>query len=347
VFVLFFSGCDLIKELYGDVEDKVYGNSGGDDGSGGEIGGGGGEADGGGEVYGGDEPGTEEPGGGGGTVAGSVWKGVPINGAYSIPNIKYKFGVSEEVTGTASVEAAFQELHAFIQAGGLTSKPNVIKLGDYIDLEGGLTVIKDVGGEIALSFSKEADKPKLRLIVVGINSFTKNGNNTPHVVFQFADFPGTHRMNLVVSSSENGFKQDTNAGGYAGSEMYPYVKGNFFTGLKRAGVTEDVLWPPTRTVSTNNTTGAGTLTDLLWLPTEREMAGEGVQTNAPQGETAENQARLEYYTTPELRKKSGAYWLASTIYSSSTNFSYVASNGVTGGGSSSASLGIAPAFCVQ
>jgi hypothetical protein len=312
------------------------------------------------EFLGEEEPGEEKPGGeggGGGTEAGSVWKGEPINGASSQLNIKFKFGVSEDVTGTDGVEAAFQELHAFIQAGGLASKPNVIKLGDYIDLEGGLQVAPSAPvnslndaqrGAISLpALSGQSANPKLRLIVVGINSFTKNGNNTPHVVFQFADFPGTHWMNWRAEAADNLWTSNYNAGGYAASEMYPYVKGNFFTGLKSAGVPEDVLWPPTRTVSTNNTTGAGPLTDLLWLPTEREMVGEEVQNNAAQGETAENQARLEYYTTPASRTKSGAYWLASTIYSSSTNFSYVASNGATGGSISSASLGIAPAFCVQ
>ncbi|MDR1231579.1 MAG: DUF6273 domain-containing protein [Spirochaetaceae bacterium] len=293
----------------------------------------------------------------GGTEEDSVWKGEPVNGAYSIPNIKYKFGISEEVTGTVGVEAAFQELHAFIQAGGLTSKPNVIRPGDYIDLEGGLKVSAygltgAEGGAISLpALSGQSTNPKLRLIVVGINSFTKNGNNTPHVVFQFADFPGAHRMN----------NSESNSGGYEQSEMRKYLvpvasvdgSGNFLDGLvKTAGVPQGVLWGPARTVSTGSNSGAGTLTDPLWLPTIWELFGtnndDGGDQIAASAEKTENQARLEYYISDDLRKKSGGYLLASAEANGGDGFCRVNTSGaISSSTANSTTSGIAPAFCVQ
>ncbi|MDR1148199.1 MAG: DUF6273 domain-containing protein [Spirochaetaceae bacterium] len=285
-------------------------------------------------------------------------------------SIKEKLGIT--TAGKTAVTDTFTALHEFIQAGGLTDKntSGMIELGDWIDLEDRLqvdpsaqveaeteTLTEAQMGKIDLSFSKEDDKPKLRLIVVGINSFQSKededaykyqgeGTPPPHVVFQFAGLPGTHRMNWIESTLQSGWETGTNAGGYAASEMYSYVTGNFFTGLKNAGVPEGVLWAPTRTVSTS-WTAVGPLSDPLWLPTEREMF-ETLQYNTAQGETAANQARLEYYTTPELRKKSDAsYWLASVIYSNNTNFAVVTKTGTSDGAYSTSSYGVAPAFCVQ
>jgi hypothetical protein len=51
-------------------------------------------------------------------------------------NIKAKFGIIE--TGIPGVTGTVNRLSQCIKAGGLTS--GVIQLGDWIDLEGGLTV---------------------------------------------------------------------------------------------------------------------------------------------------------------------------------------------------------------
>jgi hypothetical protein len=67
-----------------------------------------------------------------------VWKGEPVQNAEDLDSIKAKFGVT--ATGTGGVEAAFQELSAFIRNGGLENDAFVIKFGDWIDLEGGLSV---------------------------------------------------------------------------------------------------------------------------------------------------------------------------------------------------------------
>jgi hypothetical protein len=153
----------------------------------------------------------------------------------------------------------------------------VIRLGDWIDLEGGLTVEDHNAGGGGFSSGDEgmhwnanitlngADKGKMcGLIVVGINPFKDlNGNGgTPHVVFQFQNIPVLRRMNPTAS----------NAGGYPESEMRVYLTGEFLSGLKDAGVPEGVLWGPSRVVS-GKENGAKTINDTLWLPTEREMFG--------------------------------------------------------------------------
>jgi hypothetical protein len=141
------------------------------------------------------------------------------------PSIKAKFGI--EVTGTKGVTAAFYELHAYSAAGGLADQNNVIRLGDWIDLEDGLKVDAygegdATGGfEVANTAITPSPLPSgygnklLRLIVVGINSFKgKNGNDdTPHVVFHFKNVPIMRRMNSTK----------TNAGGYPASEMRKYL----------------------------------------------------------------------------------------------------------------------------
>jgi hypothetical protein len=288
----------------------------------------------------------------------------------SNPSIKAKFGIDS--TGTDGVKKTFNTLSAYIQAGGLEDENNVIRLGDWIDLEGGLTVgaYDGWGSFTATNTDLGSDKGYLlRLIVVGINSFhsgrgmidsntiTQNGDTngkyditdndaTPHVVFQFQNIPVKHRMNST----------DTNAGGYAASKMRSYVTGNFLAGLKNAGVPEGTLWAPKRIVSLRN--GQGELEDLLWLPTEREMFGKNAN-SVSADETEENQARLEYYDSNGKRKKhlgdssSMRYWLASPSYRevySGVNRVFCAVGGTYGAtdyNEAGAYHGCVPAFCVR
>jgi hypothetical protein len=297
-------------------------------------------------------------------------------------SIKAKFNVTE--TGRTGVAKAFSELHTFIQAGGLANQPNIIKLGDWIDLEGGLAVSPyggsdgNGGGGFALDPTKAMEKVTkqgqpwgtlCRLIVVGINSFNeKNNNNTPHVVFQFQSIPVMRRMNA----------SDTNEGGYEVSEMRKYlapvendsINGNFLKGLIEAGVPDEVLWAPVRILS-KSSNGADTvpLSDKLWLPTEREMFRDGKSTYAEglysaDSETEDNQARLAYYTTDSTRLKvwherkdrypnmtnlGSDYWTGSTYSGSSLTFTIVRDTGGNhdAGNGASSVLGVAPAFCVN
>jgi hypothetical protein len=252
-------------------------------------------------------------------------------------SIKDRFGITS--SGKAAVTETFNTLSAYIKTAAFSSSSNVIQLGDWIDLEGGITVgAYGTGGGFSYTpaqavepvtwtvtntvfFPARTAEPRgtrCRLIVVGINSFKNlNGNGaTPHVVFQFQNIPVNRRMNSGM----------TNGGGYRDSEMRKYLvevgdsnadpnDGKFLEGLKAAGVPEGALWAPKRVVSVKN--GQGELEDLLWLPTERELFENGKSTYQYEGttygpynprsvtadETAANQARLEYYTTNESRLK--------------------------------------------
>jgi hypothetical protein len=325
-------------------------------------------------------------------------------------SIKEKFGITTEGTSGAVTET-FTALHEFIKAGGLTNDKtkDMIVLGDWIDLEAGLEVSpygvveqfkvdaannqlnEEARGEISLQYN---DKPLLlRLIVVGINSFRDGGGNIQyqspenngidHVVFQFKNIPGIHIMNQGLENISGGIGYNT--GGYAASEMRKYLvpvieenielegSGNFLTGLVNAGVPKDVLWGPTRYVSTvgfqNIATDVTTINDLLWLPTQFEMTGAS-QTAVNESLTAmlaendTNQVQLKYYTggaDPASKRtksnKSGAnasYWLGSTGTLKNTGAPYIAGFAMVSnvGAASRAptyltDYGVVPAFCVR
>jgi hypothetical protein len=178
--------------------------------------------------------------------------GVPV--ARDKPGIKEKFGVT--LTGTEGVNAAFLELSAYIKTAEFSSDANVIRLGDWIDLEGGLTVDAYGAGENTGGFTASNEDiiideveedwyyvpgyegKLLRLIVVGINSFqsgrgvkkediikpTKNGETDGRYAETVND--GTphvvfHFQNIPVSRRMNA--TDTNEGGYRDSEMRQYL----------------------------------------------------------------------------------------------------------------------------
>jgi hypothetical protein len=322
-----------------------------------------------------------------------------------LPSIKEKFGI--QLDGTAGVTAAFHELSAFIKKGGLGVNYNVIRLGDYIDLEGGLTVdrygvekkfAQDAGsnplyeedrGKFSLQYN--GNPLLLRLIVVGINSFRDGGGNSQyqpvaenngvdHVVFQFQNIPGMHIMNQGTENIASGIGYNT--GGYAASEMRKYLvpvymeddkqvegSGNFLTGLVNAGVPKDVLWGPTRYVSTvgyqNKETDVTTINDLLWLPTRFEMTGESQPAvneslTAMFAENGANQVQLKYYTEgadpaskrtkSKLDGSNAIYWLgsASTSKPSPTiGFAAVSDTGNAAIVGAHNPSGVVPAFCVR
>jgi hypothetical protein len=299
-----------------------------------------------------------------------TWKGEPVENVETMPSIKTKFGVAE--TGTASVKAAFQELSAFINNSGLAEdedkneEDRVIRLGDWIDLEGGLTVedhSADGGGfssgdegmhwDANITLNGAPQGKMCRLIVVGINPFKDlNGNGaTPHVVFQLQNVPVVRQMNPTGS----------NAGGYPESEMRAYLTGEFLSGLKDAGVPEGVLWGPARVVSGKGD-GAKTINDTLWLPTEREMVDDQNYSVADH-ETEKNQAWLPYYVDSAARKKvyktntdypvvstpTGQwYWEGSARAVDASSFSIVYITGGDANGYSASTLGgCVPAFCVK
>jgi hypothetical protein len=310
-----------------------------------------------------DDSGNEEP-----APYVYVGKGKPVEGAAGMSSIKAKFGVT--LPGTDGVDAAFKELSAFIKLGGLETdlekdlNERVIKLGNWIDLEGGLAVAAygeggNLGGfdhdaEAAtalLSTQNGASGTLCRLIVVGINSFqsssVEGGSPPQHVVFQFQNMPVGRRMNSTF----------TNTGGYRDSEMRQYLtdvggvtgSGNFLAGLKKAGVPDGVLWAPGRMVS-DKQNGPVLIKDKLWLPTEWELFG--VNNNSiPAHEKAANQARLEYYVDSTKRRKYNSAgsvyeWWNGSACAATQSFCNLSNSTGTNTLDSSIALGCVPAFCV-
>jgi hypothetical protein len=157
-------------------------------------------------------------------------------------SLKAKFGVI--ATGTDGVKNTFEALHEFIQGGGLTTNTTKVKLGDWIDLDGGgfSSSNSTMHWDEDLTLNGNPMGRMKRLIVVGINSFQTGkgypvggysypGTDTPpqHVVFQFQNIPVQRRMNLIGK-----------LGGYKDSEMRAYLTGNFLPGLIAAGVPDGV-----------------------------------------------------------------------------------------------------------
>jgi hypothetical protein len=279
-------------------------------------------------------------------------------------SIKAKFGITD--LGTDGVKAAFNALHNFIDRDGLAALPDVIRLGDWIDLEGGLTVEAYSGtdGMGGGDCNYDGTSEYTRLIVVGINSFQDGGSDgnsaykyqgtdapPDHAVFQFKQIPAQHRMNPT----------NTNSGGYGESEMRKYLvpysgsNGNFLIGLENAGVPVNVLWAPVRRVGFNGGP-ADVVTDLLWLPTEREIFG--TEAGASSNETARNQAWLEYYKEGGRFKyatpSAGTYWEATPEFVNNygnihPTFCHVQSHLLYSQDPSEAShrYGVVPAFCVR
>jgi hypothetical protein len=256
--------------------------------------------------------------------------------------------------GVRDVAAAFNAIHDFLQscnngpaAGRVERIRRRIIAGDWLDLPR-LTVRGDSGGDAFDGANKNlgAHGALLRLIVVGIDSFTKTNAGAPaHVVFQFLNVPTMHRMN----------PGDTNAGGYAQSEMRRYLTGNFLAGLTVAGIPESAIYAPTRYIANGgeNARGADALADKVWLPTEREIFGDRKHSHE-RYETAENQARLEYYDSDVKRVKYNSdndswwwYWLASPSSGSAFIFCIAYNSGRAGTNSASYVGGCAPAFCVR
>ncbi|MDR2864041.1 MAG: hypothetical protein LBV68_00325 [Spirochaetaceae bacterium] len=256
-------------------------------------------------------------------------------------DLSVKFGITS--TGPTKVTDTLIELHAYL---GKTPDATDIKLGDYMVLPS-LSVTQDTDNQGAIS-----GLSNVRVLVVGINSFNgKNGNNTPHLVFQFKDALVDRTMGVAAAPYS-----------YIDSGIQTYLKGNFVSGLENAGVLSAYLWAPSRAIAEKyNSTSATIIADTVWLPTEWEIFGANTF-SVSAAETVANQAKLEYYTTADTRKKGLSatpstptyYWLASPLAGTITGAGDIACT-VSGSGDAfveytfapaGGPLGFAPAFCV-
>jgi uncharacterized membrane protein len=301
-------------------------------------------------------------------------------------SIAAKFGVNVTENTPQKVTQIFTQLKAYLatKTADTLAASGDIELGDWIDLPH-LTVAgypidsyDTVYGKIDTDNTELSGHGRLlRLIVVGINSYNglESNENSAHLVFQFQNLPGTHRMYPSINDR----------GGYLGSEMRKYLiptgdpgSGKFLTGLIAAGVPESVLWAPSRKVwrgflatETDNTlrnsssTGEDsivTVRDKLFLPTAWEMlkAG-GLPREGNYGTPPRNrQAHFAYYGSEHfepLRKKyisdntSIPYFLASP--STAVNGAPAMHCAISSDGAGNLNrdithgIGVAPVFCVK
>ncbi|GHV19738.1 hypothetical protein FACS189494_02110 [Spirochaetia bacterium] len=249
--------------------------------------------------------------------------------------------------GVARASEAFDAVRKSAFGKGQMSE---INLGDYIDLEALVFGKYNAIADKVLGTGNPGDSTYhgrlLRLVVVGKNSFSGTNPGAPdHIVFQFQNIPLLESMNSV----------DKTVGGYASSELYDYLNGDFYTAIKGAtGLTDNEIWKPQRKVANAGGTDAKnlvTIADKVWLPTEWEMFGS--RTNSTLLEEAKNQARLDYYAdnTKRMKYKSDntafSYWLASlTSDDPALRFCGVTGNGAPVTASPITEFGVAPAFCL-
>jgi hypothetical protein len=277
------------------------------------------------------------------------------------------------------VADTFNAVSAYLRALADPAVISNIDLGDYIDLpflhvaaygdNSGTNNTPYAKGLIDIAANSAINKNNgalLRLFGVGKNSFKAGGSYTgggtgstdAHVVFQFQNLPGGHRMNPTLTSTN----------GYVVTELRRYLVdydqsatgGAFLAGLLAAGVPEAVLWGPERAMAkeskSNSPADVNKIQDKIWLPTAWEM--QGTQTNSNTAEGGTNQARLEYYDTVAKCKKYytdtdpnvSMWWLASpTTWAGYGGYFCIINNnsGYVYAAKADAVCGLAPAFCVR
>jgi hypothetical protein len=320
--------------------------------------------------------GVDNETGGAGTGGGNETGGTGTGGGNAnnaiIRGVDLKTLLNITTTGAQGVTDTFNAVHEIIIASstGTENLADRIHVGDWIDLPS-LVVLPDadvrtldptekpIGGAINATNVDCANGKLLRLIVVGINSFndveyvgdeTDNAYNraTRHLVFQFQNIPGFHRMNANANDTR----------GYSGSEMQTYLNNNFLTGLKAAGVPDGVLWAPSRRTidragppPSGNGKGLDKITDKLWLPTATEMGSPAQIQDDIFAELIVNQASFaEFYRDDNTRKKYIPILNMAVPYLSATpsyTGPYFGAFFLHGSSPQNWVQGIAPAFCVQ
>jgi hypothetical protein len=297
-------------------------------------------------------------------------------------DLMVKFGVKAAGYKEYDVEDvadAFNAVSVYLKSLADPAVISNIDLGDYIDLpflhvaaygaDSGANNTPDAKGLIDIAANSAINKNNgalLRLFVVGKNSFKAGGSyagggtgsTDAHVVFQFQNLPGGHRMNPT----------QTSANGYVASELRRYLAdydrsatgGAFLAGLLAAGVPDAVLWAPERAMAKESGSASASdvhiITDKVWLPTAWEMQGTQVNSNKAEGGT--NQARLEYYDSvakcikyyTDADPAVSLWWAASpTTWAGAGGYFCIVNNnnGYVYASKANAVCGLAPAFCVR
>lgn len=228
---------------------------------------------------------------------------IVVTNAASEADLMVKFGVKSsgytlnDITPD-DVTATFNTVSAYLKTTPSSSSSEafgVINLGDYVDLESLTVSTNAVASTLSVTNIQTSEGPILRLLVVAINPYyNKNDNGgTQHLIFQFKNLPGKAKMEAAAAVN-----------GYENSGIRQYLINEYWTGLKAAGVPDEVVWEVSRRVSGQNDE-VTVIEDKLWLPTEFEMFGNIGEDGYYSGvsENAANQKKFAYYTSSLQRRK--------------------------------------------
>ena len=159
------------------------------------------------------------------------------------------------VLGAANAAAAFAALRTRADAGNF----NGLRLGDYIDVSS-----MTIDGS-AISNSNQ----RLRFEIAGFDTYLNVGDTqiSSHHILMIS-------KNCVLQKSMN--SNNTNAGGYAASELYAYLNNQVKTGLVNAiGIT-----PKTVHRLLDNKTEWAWLAETVFIPSEVEVFGHQAWSNS-------------------------------------------------------------------
>ena len=232
------------------------------------------------------------------------------------------------VLGAADYKDAFAKLHAKASAGDF----NDLQLGDYIDIDS-MTID---GTEYSNA------NQRLRMVIAGFDHYYHVGGNfdvtTHHVLMICKNVVFQKRMNAT----------DTNAGGYASSELRTFLNGKVKAGLIAAiGITPIDI---DRLLDTHGSWSW--YTDSVFLPTEVEVFGTKAWSDN-YGFTVGSSIQYPLFSKfPQARVAllNGSrwwWWEASTDMRNTSNFCDCGGVGNAGIGDASYGIyGVRFAFCI-
>ena len=222
------------------------------------------------------------------------------------------------------------------RADGISNNPNFsgLLIGDYVD---GIDLISG-----SLNVPWNNTYKNTRIVLSGFNQYKGCGDTETrknHFLFTTRDIPLSKRMNAT----------NTNANGYAATELRTFLEGDWKNALTLAFGGEFIL-PVRRLISTDDGNWAWE-TDTVFLPTEYEVFGSPIWSKPGYGGGFQCQFPIYQnsceYLVKRLNGARTSYWLASQVAGSSAYFVGVTSYGNSNNsGNASAVLGCAPAFCV-
>jgi hypothetical protein len=257
------------------------------------------------------------------------------------------------VLGVTTIPAAFDALH-LLSNGGAEPDWGGLMLGDYIDGLDLSAIPAENGGTAGQPWSAAYRNNTIVLSAfnpykgVGDTEVTQN-----HLRFDFLNAPIRKRMNAT----------DTNAGGYAATELRAFLEGANGDGTgDMAGVTTAAFLNalkaqignhiiPVRLLrATKDDNSWAWQTSMLWIPSENEMFGANAfgDPNFGDGQKLHIPLYQQSYAY-RIKRHNGARdwsWLNTPYSGSAAHFCYAHHTGGANNGLASAVGGCAPAFCV-